>query len=119
MKILIVDDSRAMRKIIKWTIRQAEMHADEILEASCCEDALLIAEIKKPELIITDWNMPEMGGLVFLKALRDSRNMARFGFVVTQTSTNIRSLAKDVGADFIISNPSSSNTLKTQVSQSL
>lgn len=119
MKILIVDDSQAMRKIIKWAIRQAELHADEILEASCCEDALVIAETKKPELIITDWNMPEMGGLVFLEALRNSRNMARFGFVVTQTSTNIRSLAKDVGADFIISNPNTSNTFKAQVSQSL
>lgn len=119
MKILIVDDSQAMRKIIKWAIRQAKMHADEVLEASCCEDALFIAETKKPDLIITDWNMPEMGGLVFLEALRNSRNLTRFGFVVTQTSTTIRSLAKDVGADFIISNPSSSNTFKTQVSRSL
>ncbi len=119
MKILIVDDSQAMRKIIKWTIRQAEMHADEILEASCSEDALLLSETKNPDLVITDWNMPEMGGLEFLKALRNSRNTVRFGFVVTQTSANICNLAKDAGADFIISNPSSSNTFKTQVNQSL
>lgn len=119
MKILIVDDSQAMRKIIKWTLRQAEMHADEIFEASCSEDALLLAEAKEPDLVITDWNMPEMGGLEFLKALRDTDNSVRFGFVVTQLSTNIRNLAKNAGADFIISNPSASNTFKNQVSQSL
>ena len=119
MKILIVDDSQAMRKIIKWTIRQANMQAGEIFEASCSEDALQLVEFKKPDLIITDWNMPEMGGLEFLRALRKSHNTVRFGFVATQTSTNIRNIAKDAGADFIISNPSSLNTFKTQVSQSL
>ncbi|MFK7815395.1 MAG: response regulator [Gammaproteobacteria bacterium] len=119
MKILIVDDSQAMRKIIKWTIKLADMNADEFFEASCSDDALLISETKKLDLIITDWNMPEMGGLALLKALRDSQNMVRFGFVVTQSSTNIYNLAKDAGANFIISNPSSSNTFKAQVNQTL
>ncbi len=119
MKILIVDDSQAMRKIIKWTIKLADMGADSIYEASCSEDAILLSETKKLDLIITDWNMPDMGGLQFLRALRESHNKVKFGFVVTQASTNIYNIAKDAGADFIISNPNSSNTFKAQINQSL
>lgn len=119
MKILIVDDSRAMRKIIKWTIKLADMKVDEIFEASCSDEALLLSETRNLDLIITDWNMPEMAGLEFLKALRNSQNMVKFGFVVTHSSTHIYNLAKDAGANFIISNPNSTNTFKAQVNQSL
>jgi two-component system chemotaxis response regulator CheY len=119
MKILIVDDSQAMRKIIKWSIKLADMNANIIYEASCSEDAILLSETKKLDLVITDWNMPDMGGLQFLNALRESNNKVKFGFVVTQPSTNIQNLAKNAGADFIISNPNSSNTFKAQINQSL
>ena len=57
-----------------------------------------------------------MGGLQLLKALRDAHNTVKFGFVVTQMSTNTHELAVDAGADFIISNPSS---LGSFVSQSI
>lgn len=119
MKILIVDDSQAMRKIIKWTIKSADINADQIFEASCSDDALLLSETKNLDLIITDWNMPEMGGLELLKTLRNSNNMVKFGFVVTQSSANIHNLAKNAGANFIITNPTSSNTFATQINQVL
>ncbi len=119
MKLLIVDDSQAMRNIIKWNLNQAEVHVDKVYEASCCEDALHIIETKKPDLVITDWNMPEMGGLQLLRELREINNTVRFAFVTTQASTNIHNIAKDAGADFIVSNPSCINTFKTQISQAL
>ena len=119
MKLLIVDDSQAMRNIIKWNLNQSEVHIDKVFEASCCKDALLIIETKKPDLVITDWNMPEMGGLQLLRELRETHNSVRFGFVTTQVSTSIHNIAKDACADFIVSNPSCLNTFKTQISQSL
>ncbi len=114
MKILIVDDSQAMRKIIKWNLQHAEITIDKILEASCSQDALQIIESKQPDLVISDWNMPEMGGLQLLKALRDAHNEIKFGFVVTQMSANTQSLALGAGADFIISNPSSLDSYFSQ-----
>lgn len=118
MKILIVDDSLAMRKIIKWNLKNSEFHDHQILEASCSQDALQIIECKRPDLVITDWNMPELGGLELLKTLRDANNFVKFGFVITQSTTNIQNIAKETGADFIVSNPSSLNSFKTQISQS-
>ncbi|MGH1536855.1 MAG: response regulator transcription factor [Gammaproteobacteria bacterium] len=119
MKILIVDDSKAMRKIITWNLRQTETSVDKIFEASCCHDALQIIESKQLDLVISDWNMPEMGGLQLLKSLRDANNKVKFGFVVTQMSASIHNLVINAGADFIISNPSSIETFKTQINQSL
>ena len=119
MNILIVDDSQAMRKIIQWNLRHAEICAEKIFEASCVQDAFQIIESKRPDLVITDWNMPEMGGLQLLQAVREAHFSVRFGFVITQTSTNIRNLVKDAGANFIVSNPSSLNSFKSQISTSL
>lgn len=112
MKILIVDDSQAMRKVVKWIIRQTDIHTEELYEASNSEDGLIQVESKNPDLVITDWNMPNMGGLEFLKALRKNNKSVAFGFVTTKASMKIRNIAKDAGADFIISNPSSLDSFK-------
>ncbi len=119
MKILIVDDSKAMRKVVKWILMQADIHAEELIEASDGEDGLLKVETRKPDLVITDWNMPNMGGLEFLKTLREANNSVTFGFVTTQASAKIRNIAKDAGADFIISSPFSLGSCKNSLHTSL
>jgi len=115
MNILIVDDSEAMREIIKWNLRLAAVNHNRIYEACCYVDALHIVETRKLSLVIADWNMPEMGGLRLLRTLRETHNSIQFGFVVTQTSNKIRDTAHNAGADFIISDPSNINVFKTQV----
>ncbi len=115
MKILIVDDSQAMRNIITWNLRHAEISVQKIFEASCYEDAIRIIESRNPNLVISDWNMPNMEGLKLLKSLRSVNNKIKFGFMITQASINMRKLALDAGADFIISDPSSIEALKNQV----
>ena len=119
MKILVVDDSQAMRKIIEWTFRQSNLRIDEIFEASSFQDALEQVEIKKPNIVIADWNMPNMAGLEILSALRKIGNQVKFGFFVNQTTANIMKVSNATGADFIISNPSSKNRLETQLNLSI
>ena len=119
MKILVVDDSQAMRKIIEWTFRQSNLRIDELFEASSFQDALEQVEIKKPNIVIADWNMPNMAGLEILSALRKIGNQVKFGFFVNQTTANIMNVANATGADFIISNPSSKNRLETQLNLSI
>lgn len=115
MKILIVDDSKAMRKVVKWILDQANIHADELIEAADGQDGFKKVETENPDLVITDWNMPDMGGLELLKSLRDSNNSVTFGFVTNNASTKVRNIAKDAGADFIISNPHNVESLKNAI----
>jgi len=69
LKVLIVDDSSVMRKIIERSLRQAGLDLTEVLEASNGAEAL--AEVQKGSLdiILSDINMPVMDGLEFLKSL--------------------------------------------------
>ena len=69
LKVLIVDDSSVMRKIVERALRQAGLELTEVREASNGAEAL--AEVQKGSLdiIFSDINMPVMDGLEFLKNL--------------------------------------------------
>lgn len=70
MKILVVDDSSTMRRIIKNTL--VRLGHQYIKEA---EDGIQALEIFKSfdfDIIITDWNMPNMNGLDLVKTIRGS-----------------------------------------------
>lgn len=73
MRVLIVDDSSVMRKIVARGLRQAGFQIDEILEAGHGQEGLdVLKGDKKVDLILSDWNMPVMDGLTFLKQVRSS-----------------------------------------------
>lgn len=67
-KIITVDDSSTMRRIIKNTL--IKIGFSNILEAANGIEALEVLAQNNVDLIITDWNMPEMDGLTFVKTLR-------------------------------------------------
>jgi two-component system chemotaxis response regulator CheY len=69
LKVLIVDHSSVMRKIIERALRQAGLDLTEVLEASNGAEAL--TEVKKGplDMILSDINMPVMDGLEFLRNL--------------------------------------------------
>ncbi len=69
MKIITVDDSSTMRRIIKNTLKRIG-YGDEILEAGDGKEALDVLANNSVDLIITDWNMPVMDGLTFVKQIR-------------------------------------------------
>ena len=66
-KILIVDDSSTMRKIVTRSLRQAGLEADEILEAGDGQEALDLLSGNPVDLILSDINMPNMDGIEFLR----------------------------------------------------
>ncbi|MBZ4643331.1 MAG: two-component system, chemotaxis family, chemotaxis protein CheY [Deferribacteres bacterium] len=66
--IITVDDSSTMRRIIKNTL--IKIGFSNILEAGNGIEALEVIAQNNVDLIITDWNMPEMDGLTFVKTLR-------------------------------------------------
>ena len=105
MDILLVDDSRTMRLIIQRAIRQAGYRGLAVDEAENARQALEKLRAAQPKLILSDWNMPEISGLDFLKQIRAEENQVPFGFVTSEVSVEMRTLAMSSGASFFISKP--------------
>jgi two-component system, chemotaxis family, chemotaxis protein CheY len=69
LKVLIVDDSAVMRKIVERALRQAGLEISEVLEASNGAEALVEVQKGSLDIILSDINMPVMDGLEFLRNL--------------------------------------------------
>ncbi len=105
MKILIADDSRAMRMIVTRTLRQAGFTGHDVVEAENGRQALELAEGDTPDLILSDWNMPEMTGIDLLKSLRARGIDTPFCFVTSEGSEEMREQAAACGAMGLIAKP--------------
>ena len=105
MKILVVDDSRAMRMIVKRTLRQAGFEDAEITEASNGLEALKAIQTAPPDIVLSDWNMPEMSGIELLVELKKNASPVKFGFVTSEGSPEMRQMAEESGALFLIAKP--------------
>jgi two-component system, chemotaxis family, chemotaxis protein CheY len=68
-KVLVVDDSSTIRKIIQHSLRQANLNGGDILEASNGREALGMVEQLTFDLILTGIDLPLMDGLELLRAL--------------------------------------------------
>ncbi|HAL55716.1 MAG TPA: two-component system response regulator [Bacteroidetes bacterium] len=68
MKILVVDDSITIRRIIINALKT--IGYTQVAEANNGKDGLAKVANTAVDFVITDWNMPEMNGLEFTKALR-------------------------------------------------
>lgn len=105
MKILIVDDSKAMRMIVRRTLRKAGYGEHDLEEACNGVEGLEAVKRSSPDLVLCDWNMPEMNGLELLKALKSGNILPNFGFITTEGSAEMRSQAMTEGALFLITKP--------------
>jgi two-component system chemotaxis response regulator CheY len=105
MKILIVDDSKAMRMIIKRHLRQAGYEDATLSEACNGAEGLAMARADPPDLVLSDWNMPDTDGRTFLETLRAEGSTTKFGFVTSESTSDMRVIAVLAGADFFITKP--------------
>jgi len=83
MKILIVDDSITIRRIIINALKT--IGQTDVVEASNGKDALVKLSSNPVEFVITDWNMPEMNGLDFTKAVRADAAIADLPILMITT----------------------------------
>ncbi|HET7690404.1 MAG TPA: response regulator [Nocardioidaceae bacterium] len=105
MKILVADDSRVMRQIVIRTLRQAGYSGHDVVEAGDGKEALDLVRSEAPDLVLSDWNMPEMNGIDLLTTLRASGSTVPFGFVTSEGSEDMRARAATAGALFLIAKP--------------
>ena len=68
-RILVVDDSSTMRRILKSTLNR--LGYMDVSEAGNGVEALALASTQKFDCVLTDWNMPEMDGLEVTVKLRE------------------------------------------------
>ncbi len=80
MKVLVVDDFETMRKIIKNVLKQINL--EDVLEAENGKQALNVLKSEGADLIISDWIMPEMTGIDFLKACKGDETIRKIPFIM-------------------------------------
>lgn len=117
MKVLIVDDSRAMRMIVKRTLRQAGFNNLEIVEAVDGRDALAKFRAERPSLVLSDWNMPNLDGYGLLEALRRDGASVPFGFVTAQGTPEMQQRARNAGASFFVTKPITVDAFRKNLSR--
>jgi two-component system chemotaxis response regulator CheY len=113
MHVLIVDDSNAMRMIVRRTLRQAGYQPTTISEARNGIEALSFVRNSAPDLILCDWNMPEMSGLELLENLKRIGCPSKFGFVTSESTPEMLAVAMNAGALFLVTKPFTPDSFRT------
>lgn len=119
LKILAVDDSPTMRRIIVNTLKRAGY--EDVTEASDGKDALAKMKVEQFNFVITDWNMPEMDGLTFVTQIRNLDEFKDLPILMVTT----RSVKDDIieamkaGVNNYIVKPFTPETLGEKIGQVL
>lgn len=110
MRALIVDDSKAMRMIIRRELRSNE-YVDDIVEAEDGQAAIDIMTETSVGIVISDWNMPTMSGIELLHEVRSAGWTGKFGFITSESSQAVKTQALGAGADFLVTKPFTAGTI--------
>ncbi len=114
IRVLIADDSRVMRQIVIRTLRQAGYDWD-VREAADGQEALEAVRADEPDVVLSDWNMPNLTGIDLLRRLRAEGFSTPFGFVTSEGSDEMRSTAEEAGALFLIAKPFTADTFRDAI----
>jgi two-component system chemotaxis response regulator CheY len=118
LRVLVVDDSRAMRMIIRRELRTG-IDLYDIVEADCGTAALAAIRAGGVDLVLSDWNMPEMTGIELLESLRRERWTGPLGFITSESGRATRIRAYQAGASFVVTKPFTGDSLSRQVTHAL
>ena len=102
--VLVVDDSRIMRNIVKNTFDLLKIPV-QYLEAGDGKQALQVLSEQKIDLVLLDWNMPKLSGIDFLKNVRAIEKYSKLPIIMVTSEAARYSVieALKVGAtDYII-----------------
>ncbi len=115
LRVMIVDDDEEMRKLMRRTLER--MGFTQIYTAKDGSEGLDLARSQHPDLIVSDYDMPERHGLQFLKAVRDDPAMASIAFVMLSGVANdaVTQKARELGVNSIITKPFFADDLKQRL----
>jgi two-component system chemotaxis response regulator CheY len=114
MDVLVVDDSKAMRMIVSRILKQTG-YVSNIAEAENGQQALEHLRTHRADVVMSDWNMPEMTGIELLKSLRSEGIEVPFVFVTSESTTEMRDIAAEAGAKSLIAKPFTRELLEAEL----
>jgi CheY-like chemotaxis protein len=112
-KILIVDDDVRLLKTMRRMLETAGQY--EVITEDSAPRAVVTAATFKPELIILDMNMPQMGGLEFLKEISTPDGKLRYPVLVLTSRANMAQFFADVAVDGFLAKPCDPDDLRKEV----
>ena len=113
MKVIVVDDSSTMRRIIGNTLNR--LGYNDIVEAEHGLDAL--GKLTDIDVIFTDWNMPEMDGLTFVKTVRSSESYKHIPIIMITTEAGKTDIVEAIqaGVNNYVVKPFTPEVLKSKI----
>lgn len=119
MRLLLVDDSATMRRIIRSNLKFAGY--DDVVEAGNGVEGLSCLAAHPIDLVVTDWNMPEMNGIEFVKAIRSQDQFKGLPILMITTVAERENImmALSAGVTNYIVKPFDAETLKKKLEQIL
>jgi len=115
MKVLVVDDFATMRKIVKNVLKQ--INIENVVEAENGKHALSVLKSEDVDLIISDWMMPEMTGIEFLKVCKEDDEKKKIPFIMVTAEGQKDSVMEAIksGVDNYIVKPFTPDKLKDAI----
>ena len=117
MKILLVDDSRTIRNIQKNTLKTLG-HTD-VAEAADGLEALTCIAKDRPDLMLVDWNMPNMDGITLIRKVRETDKELPIIMVTTEAEKSRVIQAVKAGVNNYCVKPFTAETLAEKISQTM
>jgi two-component system, chemotaxis family, chemotaxis protein CheY len=119
MRILVVDDFATMRKIVRNVLKQ--INQTDVAEAENGKAALAVLRAEQIGLIISDWIMPEMTGIDFLRACKSDPDLKRIPFVMVTAEAQKESVIEAIkgGVDNYIVKPFTPDKLQAAINQAM
>ena len=116
MRILVVDDSSTMRRIIANTLKK--IGCEDVVEAGNGAEGLQKMGTGGIDFVVTDWNMPVMNGLEFVRELRGLAASAKVPVLMVTTNAESTDIAgaKEAGVNDYVVKPFTAETLKEKMS---
>jgi two-component system, chemotaxis family, chemotaxis protein CheY len=121
LRVLIVDDSPAMRAFIRRVLEMSGLEVAGCLEASNGEEALRLLEHNWVDAVLTDINMPQMDGEEFMRRLAEDEVLRLIPVLVISTDATESRMQKMValGAKGYVTKPFAPETLRAELERSL
>lgn len=117
LKVLVVDDSAIMRKVIIGILNGLNVKSDNIDQAEDGTQAVEMAGAKEFNIILMDWNMPNMLGIDAVKAIRASGNKTPILMVTTEGERTNVVTAIQAGANNYLVKPFNAEDLREKFEQ--
>ena len=118
-RVLVADDLRSMRNVIKSILRNIGF--SDIYEAEDGQQSLNLLRKESMQLVVCDWNMPRMTGLDLLEAMRADNDLADIPFIMVTAENSKERITQAIqaGTDEYVVKPFNEETLRKKIANAL